>query len=377
MNDMSGRTALQRVPIRFVGSGSEYFRIWITNLLLTLLTVGLYYPFAKVRRLRYFYGCTEAGGHALAFHGEPWKMFRGFVLAAALVGAYGVAQRVSPLAAFVAFVVLTVLWPALWHASLRFRLANTGWRGLRMAFTGTRGGAYAALLPALLAMAAIVAAGALVAPGSAEALAAVPVLVFPALVPWLLWRMKRYQHNHYALGGERTRMALAVRSLYGVFARALGLVLLVAIALGAVAAAGGAFIGFGGRGGPPTPRAVAWFTAAIFVSYAIALLVVHPYLSSRLQNLYWNATRSQHLQFESRLRWRDLALLTLRNWLLMIVTLGLYYPFALVATTRLRLEAVAVVASIDLDTLFSAAPPRDVAAAGDAALDAIGLDIGL
>lgn len=375
MNDMSGRAAPLRVPIRFVGSGSEYFRIWITNLLLTLLTVGLYFPFAKVRRLRYFYGCTEVGGHALAFHGDPWKMFRGFVLAVALIGAYGVAERVSPLAALVAFVVLAALWPALWHASLRFRLANTGWRGLRMAFTGARGGAYAALLPGLLALAAIVAAGALVTPDSAGALAAFPALVFPALVPWLLWRMKRYQHDHYALGGERTRMTLPVRSLYGVFARALGLMLLVGVGLASVAAVTGGLALSGG--GPPTPRAIGWITAAVFAIYGIALLVVHPYLASRLQNLFWNATRSEHLQFDSRLRGRDLALVTLRNWLLMIVTLGLYYPFALVATTRLRLEAVNVVSAIDLDTLFSTAPPRDVPAAGDAALDAIGLDIGL
>ena len=40
--------------ISFTGSGSEYFRIWIVNLLLLLVTFGIYYPWAKVRRLRYF-----------------------------------------------------------------------------------------------------------------------------------------------------------------------------------------------------------------------------------------------------------------------------------------------------------------------------------
>lgn len=53
------------VPIEFTGSGSEYFRIWIVNLLLTLVTLGIYYPWAKVRRLRYFYGNTLVAGHAL------------------------------------------------------------------------------------------------------------------------------------------------------------------------------------------------------------------------------------------------------------------------------------------------------------------------
>src|ERR1700761_197457 len=108
--------AAHRLRVRFVGSGSEYFRIWVVNLLLTVVTIGLYYPFAKVRRLRYFHAATEIDGHALAFHGDPWKMLRGFLLVAAMVGAYTVAGRVSPTSGLVAFVIVAALWPALWHA---------------------------------------------------------------------------------------------------------------------------------------------------------------------------------------------------------------------------------------------------------------------
>ena len=63
--------SVQQLPIRFVGSGSEYFRIWIVNLLLTIVTFGLYYPWAKVRKLRYFLGNTHVDGHAMDFHGQP------------------------------------------------------------------------------------------------------------------------------------------------------------------------------------------------------------------------------------------------------------------------------------------------------------------
>jgi uncharacterized membrane protein YjgN (DUF898 family) len=44
----------RQLPIRFTGSGSEYFRIWAVNLLLIVVTLGLYLPFAKARRIRYF-----------------------------------------------------------------------------------------------------------------------------------------------------------------------------------------------------------------------------------------------------------------------------------------------------------------------------------
>jgi uncharacterized membrane protein YjgN (DUF898 family) len=83
----------------FSGSGSEYFRIWIVNLLLTLVTLGLYYPWAKLRKLRYFYGNTALAGHAFDFHGNPWRMLRGYLLVGALFAAYALAGQISPASA--------------------------------------------------------------------------------------------------------------------------------------------------------------------------------------------------------------------------------------------------------------------------------------
>lgn len=114
--------ATRVLEIRFTGSGSEYFRIWAINLLLILLSCGLYLPFAKIRRIRYLYANTLIDGEALAFHGDAGKMFRGFVL-------------------------LCAVWPALWRASMQFRLGNTSWRGLRFGFEGSLVGAYLAYLP--------------------------------------------------------------------------------------------------------------------------------------------------------------------------------------------------------------------------------------
>ncbi|PTT88014.1 DUF898 domain-containing protein, partial [Pelomonas sp. HMWF004] len=135
------------LDIRFTGSGSEYFRIWAVNLLLILCTLGLYLPFAKARRIRYFYANTLVDGQALAFHGDPWKMFRGFLLLLVLMGVYSGAGHFSPTAALVAFLILCIVWPALWRASLQFRLGNTSWRGLRMRFQGSLRDAYLACTP--------------------------------------------------------------------------------------------------------------------------------------------------------------------------------------------------------------------------------------
>ena len=49
-------------PLRFNGNGAEYFGIWIVNLLLSIVTLGIYSAWAKVRRLQYFYRHTELAG---------------------------------------------------------------------------------------------------------------------------------------------------------------------------------------------------------------------------------------------------------------------------------------------------------------------------
>ncbi len=133
--------AQARDPVHRIGQ--RILRIWIVNLLLTIVTASLYWPFAKARRIRYFYANTLVDGHALTFHGDPWKMFRGHVLLLVLMGTYSAAGHFSPMAGLVAFVVMAAIWPALWRAGMQFRLGNTGWRGLRFGFTGTLKGAYA------------------------------------------------------------------------------------------------------------------------------------------------------------------------------------------------------------------------------------------
>ncbi len=65
------------VSFKFTGQAGEYFRIWIVNICLTLVTLGIYSAWAKVRRKRYFYGNTllnEAGFDYLA---DPKAILRG------------------------------------------------------------------------------------------------------------------------------------------------------------------------------------------------------------------------------------------------------------------------------------------------------------
>ena len=63
-----GTTPPGEYPFVFRGTGGEYFGIWIVNLALTVITLGIYSAWAKVRTRRYFYGNTYVAGHAFDYH---------------------------------------------------------------------------------------------------------------------------------------------------------------------------------------------------------------------------------------------------------------------------------------------------------------------
>ncbi|MBL8303109.1 MAG: DUF898 domain-containing protein [Ideonella sp.] len=374
----------RRLTIRFTGSGSEYFRIWIVNLLLTAVTLTLYHPWAKVRRLRYFHGNTLVDGHPLDFHGDPKKMLRGHLLVGAMLGLYTVATRVSPEAGLFAVTVVAALWPALMRASLQFRLANTSWRGMRFHFDGSVAGAYGAMLPlfvpALLLVALPLAAVAPGQPPGRPTAALWPMLALllasGAAVPWMAWRLKRYQIDHTEFGGQRCTLRVGPGAFYGLSLKWGAVTLLTAVVVAVVVIAPMAWRSRSGDLGPPGTMAMIGFALGL-LAYVTVFVTSYPYLLSRMQNLVWNGTASEDLRFESALRFRPLLALSLRNLVLVLITLGLYWPFARIALARLRLEAVAVDSHIDPDALASARASARTEATGDAAGDLFGIDFGL
>jgi uncharacterized membrane protein YjgN (DUF898 family) len=111
-----------REEITFSASGGEYFRIWIVNLLLTIVTLGIYSAWAKVRRNQYFYSSTRLAGSSFEYHGQPMAILKGRLIALVLVGAYNIAFRISPGAGLAMFAVMMAAMPWLLWRSLQFSL---------------------------------------------------------------------------------------------------------------------------------------------------------------------------------------------------------------------------------------------------------------
>jgi uncharacterized membrane protein YjgN (DUF898 family) len=147
-NNASNATQAQTYQFQFLGKGSEYFSIMIVNWILIIITLGIYYPWAKAKRLKYTSGQTVLNGERFNFAGTGKEMFSGFikivvfeliVIAIFLALVFGVGDWLGILLAYlIIFASLLVLQPLVIHGAFRYVMQRTTYRGIRFGYRGDR-----------------------------------------------------------------------------------------------------------------------------------------------------------------------------------------------------------------------------------------------
>ncbi len=370
--------AQRRYPIEFTGTGSEYFRIWIVNLLLTIVTLGIYSAWAKVRRLQYFYRNTRLDGSVFDYHGRPGAILRGRLIAVIAIAGYRYAFDFSPWLGMAAALGFVGLLPWLLAQSQRFRLHNSNYRGLRFRFLGSTAEAYRLVVPPIVLM---------LLPGVFVGFAAgqvrpdpmlfVPVaagyLLLLALAPYLHYRAKRYQHANTAYGGEQSTFDGRPGAFYRLYLEAVAMGLgavLVAVVL--VAFAGMAGVALGGRGAGGVMAGV-----VVLVLFYAALIAAMQTVVARVQNYVWQRTTIGPVRFDSQVKPGRLAGVVLGNLVLIVLTLGLFIPFAAIRLLKVKLESVSVISAGDLDRIAQAGAGPEIGAVGEGAVDLLDIDFAL
>jgi uncharacterized membrane protein YjgN (DUF898 family) len=362
-DDTASREPQAPLAFGFSGSGGEYFRIWIVNLLLTVATLGIYSAWAKTRRLQYFYRNTQLAGTSFDFRGNPLAILRGRLLAVVLLAAYHYAFGFSAEAGAVTVSLLVCLLPFMMRSALRFRLSNTWYRGLPFGFAGGIQPAYRVYaLPVAM----------FVLPGALVALLPDRPMVSAVFLLYLLWplmhgAMKRYQHSGLIYGDRRAEFGASSTELAApyVVSFVAGIVFIVVFGMimyaGSHNAGGGiasALVAFGG----------------ILLLYLFVILSAL-FVMVRMNNIAWSDTRFPGVRIASAMRLRSYFRLQAVNVLLTLLTLGLYRPFAAVRTWRYRLAHVHVEAPDGFEAATGQASRRPATAAGDGSAEFLGLDL--
>jgi len=128
-----------KTPVVFTGKASEYFGIWIVNLLLSIVTLGIYSAWAKVRRNKYFYNNTLVDGVGFDYHANPIAILKGRIIAFVLFVVYSTTYSLSPVIGILMALALFIALPWIIVRGMMFNARNSSYRGLRFDFNGKYG----------------------------------------------------------------------------------------------------------------------------------------------------------------------------------------------------------------------------------------------
>jgi uncharacterized membrane protein YjgN (DUF898 family) len=394
--------AEQPHPFTFTGNGGEYFGIWIVNVILSIVTLGIYSAWAKVRRLQYFHRHTQVAGSSFDFHGRPIDILKGRAIAFGAYAAYIGLTKVSAVAALILALLLFIVIPFFVYKSLRFRLHNTSWRQVRFKFLGKVPGAYGAFFGWPIAM----------------------MVSMYTLAPLAHHQMNTYTLGNSALGTTVANFKASVGDFYKVYLKTFGLFLLYIFAVGALAAL---IIGTSSldmksmmkgmvdaaatadakstdttNAGESdedeeeaTPAAstrssdeqaknmgaaavllTAMLPLVILGFYFLAFLLIGPYFNARINNVIWNGTKLGSMRFESKLSARKLSWITITNFLGIVFSFGFFKPFAAVRLTKYRVDCLKLIAAGPIATHVQAIA-GNVNARGEEIAEMFDVDIGL
>lgn len=331
------------------GKTRELYGIFLKNLLLSLVTLGIYRFWARTNMRRYVWSHMRFQGERFEYTGTGGELFKGFLIAfAALIGSIVVAMLLSMALAHVSgskllgalpiialYLTIAILAAGAYFSAQRYRLSRTVWRGIR---GGMRGSAFrygaSVLLYGLLC-----------------------VLTLYQLWPWVTVRLAEQRINASSFGNESFRFKGKAGKLYGVFVLTfLGIVFLtvamVMLFLRPILATIGAARMEGGGQDP----AFAQHMLEMFALYAVLIvgiwLISCSYLAHVVRHIVGNTTLGAQLRFGSGVTAKGLLGLMLGNLAIVVFTLGFGYPIALQRSLRYTAATLTVEGEIDPATIL-------------------------
>lgn len=326
--------------INFSGRGSEFFGIWIVNVLLSILTLGIYSAWAKVRTLQYFYGHTQIDGHAFRYLATPMQILKGRLMAVGLFLVISLLTNLFPLIAIIAAIAFLFIMPWLLIMGVRFNLRMTSYRNVRFGFQGGYGDAMInfMLLPFL------------------------SIFTLYLALPWVLKRLDQYVFGNITYGGKSFVVNTSTSSYY----RAALMALLVCVGLVAVGIVIAVALQF--NNDALDIKTAPWLFAPLMLAYLALLTLTGAVYQAMIRNhLFNNTTLPELATFQSDIPVLKLFQVSLTNLLLIAVSCGLAYPFAKIRISRLLAAHTEVTVYPALDLMRDQLAAESSAFAEDAA----------
>ena len=347
MNDAAA-VALTTNRFTFTGRTAEYFRIWVISVFLSIVTLGIYSAWGKVRKRRYLYAHTKLDGTGFDYRASPIAILKGRIIIVVLLGGFAFGGQFLPFGQLAFALLLLLLTPWIVVSASRFNARNSSWRNIAFGFDGRAGEASKVIL----------------------GLGALAIVTLGFGYPYFRMRRARFIVSHHRFGTTPFRADFVI----GGFILTYLLAALMFIGTGVLWGVGTGFLAFMLRGRPeagPSPV----FLFSPLVLYA-AYLAIYGYVRAQIGNITMNGLVAGPLRGVSTLRGRDLAWLYLSNVGAILLTLGLATPWATLRTARYRAHNLCLIGQAT-PADFPGSPSDDTRAAGSEASDLYDVDLSL
>lgn len=335
-------------PFEFRGKASEFFKIWIVNIALTLLTLGIYSAWAKVRTNRYIYGNTYLNNSNFEFNADPKRIligriiivffYGGFLLSLDYLNMYKVAAGI--------FVVFLLILPWLIRQAISFRLKSASYRNIPFKFHAKARSFYLLSIigiVAIIALPSIIALSTKISPEVAGLIGFIGyILLFSVIIPILYRRYKALVVNNSSYANAKFNFNATRKEAIKVFIKMGFLTFAVSLIFGALTLA------VAGMGSTLLSNLPSTITSHPMFKYFVTALTMIVYLAitglykgitdGYLSNFTRNHTSLDEAKFKGEIDPVTLGVISATNSLMLIFSLGLLYPYTKLRYLRYKIE---------------------------------------
>jgi len=322
---------MQTHQFEFKGNTKEYFGIWIVNVLLSIVTLGIYGAWAKVRDKKYMYGNTQLDGHSFDYHATGKQIFIGRIIVAAFLLFLGILSAINPILYLLGVLILLALVPMIIVRALRFNARVSSYRNVRFDFVGEVGEAFVTYF--LLPIA--------------------NVFSLYLCSPFLTRASHKFTTNNALYGDRPMKFKANIGQYYIPFGIAIavaigGTILLTVLLGGAMAGMSGTLqdLQTSADSSDFDPAQMGGLIAAIMSFYLGIFLVLVPaslLYRAWVRNIHLNNTvLDDRHQFQSTVHPGRFIWIVVSNTIVSIVSLGLMVPWARIRLARYMASVTAV-----------------------------------
>ena len=321
------------MALSFTGGVGQLYGIMIVNYFLSLITLGIWAPWAKVRTMRYFFGHTEFLDHGLEFLATGKQLFVGRLIAIIVLIALGLFEFVPFVGPALAVIIVIAGIPYVLNRSLGFKARFLAWRDVRFNWHGSYGNAI--LIFTILPLLSLITLG-LAQPVAARAL------------------RKHYADNH-AFGGADFSADLSLGSYYMALLKSVFFFIILTLLLGGPTGALGfatltelglleitsyeelAFIF-----AILTPAQQIMLILPIFAAGFAFYMASSFYMALSRHVMVNNLRLRGGIRFRSKLSAFRFAMIMVTNLFINIITIGFAYPYTIVRRYRYLVESIEI-----------------------------------